>query len=153
KYTHGDNFDAAYMGSVQSLPNGNVFVGWGEEPYFSEYSRSGRLLLDATFPSPDLTYRARLQQWSGVPAHPPAAAAQRVAGKTTVYASWNGATGVAAWRVLAGPSTDRLKSVALAPKSGFETAIPVTGDQRLFEVQALDADGKAVGTSHPVAAS
>src|SRR5207248_57170 len=76
-------------------------VGWGNEPYFSEYSRSGRLLYEAELPGPDLTYRATLQQWTGLPLWPPAGAARRRAGATTVYASWNGATQVASWRVLA----------------------------------------------------
>ena len=150
QYTHGDDFDAAYMGSLQSLPNGNAFVGWGAEPYFSEYAPNGKLVLDAMFPSPDLTYRARLQQWSGTPSNPPLAAAQTANGKTTVYASWNGSTGLAAWRVLGGPSAASLKPLTAAPKAGFETAIAVSGGSAVYEVQALDADGKVIGTSNPV---
>src|SRR5204863_196828 len=77
------------------------FVGWGNEPYFSEYSRSGKLLYEAELPGPDLTYRATLQRWAGLPLWPPTGAARRHAGATTVYASWNGATQVTSWRVLA----------------------------------------------------
>jgi hypothetical protein len=150
QYTHGDDFDAAYMGSVQSLANGNVFVGWGAEPYFSEYSRAGKLLLDATFPSPDLTYRARLQPWSGTPADPPLAAVRRSGTKTTVYASWNGSTALAAWQVLAGPSATSLRPVGAAPTTGFETAIPVPGGSAVYEAEALDASGKTIGRSLPV---
>jgi hypothetical protein len=152
QYLHGDDFEAAYMGSVQPLPNDNVFVGWGAQPYFSEYSQSGKLLLDAVFPAPDLSYRARRQQWSATPSSPPAAAVRTTDGKTTLYASWNGATGVAAWRVLAGAS-GALSPVTAAPRAGFETAISVPGGKALYEVQALDANGKAIGTSHAVAAS
>jgi hypothetical protein len=153
QYTHGDKFEAAYMGSVQPLPNGNVLVGWGAQPFLSEYSKSGKLLLDAVFPSPDLSYRARLQQWSGTPSAPPAAAARTVDGKTTVYASWNGATAVAAWRVLAGATPAGLTPVTAAPRAGFETAIPAPGSHALYKVQALDADGKVIGTSRAVPAS
>ena len=31
-------------------PNGNVFVGWGSNRYFSEYTRSGKLLLEGELP-------------------------------------------------------------------------------------------------------
>jgi len=31
------------MGSVQVLPNGNIFVGWGAEPYVSEFTPDGTL--------------------------------------------------------------------------------------------------------------
>jgi EmrB/QacA subfamily drug resistance transporter len=153
QYMHGDDFEAAYMGSVQTLPNGNTFVGWGAQPYFSEYSKSGKLLLDAAFPAPDLSYRARRQQWSATPSNPPLAAVATADGKTTVYASWNGATSVAAWRVLAGATAAALSPVTAAPRAGFETAIPTPGGNAFYEVQALDADGKVIGTSHAVSAS
>ncbi len=35
------------QGDVQALADGNVFIGWGAEPYFSEFSASGQLLYDA----------------------------------------------------------------------------------------------------------
>src|SRR5205807_2942917 len=37
EYPHPDGLDAAYLGSAQPLPNGNVLVGWGASwPSFSE---------------------------------------------------------------------------------------------------------------------
>jgi len=29
------------MGDTQVLPDGNVVVGWGSQPYFTEYTHSG----------------------------------------------------------------------------------------------------------------
>jgi hypothetical protein len=147
QYPHADKFNAEYMGNTQPLPNGNVFVGWGSQPYFSEYSRSGQQLLDAAFPTPDLSYRANREQWVGLPLYPPTGAARQKAGTTTVYASWNGATQVASWRVLAGSSGSRLPVVATRAKSGFETAIPVPQSHTTFKVEALDASGRVIGTS------
>jgi EmrB/QacA subfamily drug resistance transporter len=149
QYTRGEDFDAAYMGSTQPLPNGNVFVGWGNEPYFSEYSRSGRLLFEGELPGPNVTYRATLEQWVGLPLSPPVAAVRQTDGKTTVYASWNGATRVVSWRVLAGPGAGRLNVVATRAKSGFETAIGVPQSYKSFKVQALSADGRVIGASRP----
>ncbi len=120
-------FETEYMGDTQPLASGNMFVGWGSEPYFSEYGPSGKLLLEANFPGSDLSYRSTLQQWVGLPLSPPAGAARRTDGSTTVYASWNGATRVASWRVLAGAGAGRLKAVASAARSGFETAIQLPG--------------------------
>ncbi len=68
-----------------------------------------------------------------------------------MYASWNGATQVASWRVLAGPGASRLTVVASAARSGFETAIAVAQGYQSFEVQALDASGRVIGTSRPLA--
>ena len=83
------------------MQNGNTFVGWGSEPYFSEYGPSGKLLLEGSFPGSDLSYRSTLEQWVGEPLSSPVGAARQTGGKTTVYASWNGATEVVSWRVLA----------------------------------------------------
>ena len=109
------------------------------------------MLFDAHLPAHWESYRVYRQSWSGRPSTPPAFAAARRAGtKTTVYASWNGATEVAAWRVLAGASEGALAPVGTAPRTGFETAIalpaaPAAGSY--FEVQALDASGAVIGAS------
>jgi EmrB/QacA subfamily drug resistance transporter len=149
QYIRARDFDAAYMGNTQPLPNGNVFIGWGNEPYFSEFSRSGRLLFEAQLPGPNLTYRATLEPWVGSPLSSPAGAARSADGKTTVYASWNGATEVASWRVLDAASGGRTRVVATAAKAGFETAIPAPQGISSFRLQALAADGRVVGASRP----
>ena len=153
QYSGGDQFETEYMGDTQLLANGSAFVGWGSEPYFSEYSHSGRQLLEGNFPGHDLSYRETVDQWVGLPLSPPLGAVRQKAGASTVYVSWNGATQVASWRVLAGPGDARLAVVASAPKSGFETAIRVPGTPASFQVQALDASGRVIGTSRPFSGS
>jgi EmrB/QacA subfamily drug resistance transporter len=147
QYGRNSGYDSDYMGDTQPLANGNVFVGRGSEPYFSEYSQAGKLLFEGELPGPDLTYRATLEPWVGLPLSAPAGAARQTGGKTTVYASWNGATAVASWRVLAGAGGGRLSSVATAPRSGFETAIALPQSHGSFEVQALNSAGVVIGTS------
>ncbi|HEY1776652.1 MAG TPA: MFS transporter [Solirubrobacteraceae bacterium] len=139
-----------YMGDTQPLPNGNVMVGWGSTNYMSEYSHDGATeVLGAILPYPDLTYRATVEPWVGLPLYPPAGAARQQGGKTTVYASWNGATQVSSWRVLGGAGGGHLGSVATAPKSGFETAIALKQGYAHYEVQALNSSGAVIGTSKP----
>jgi hypothetical protein len=151
-----EGFASEYMGDSRHQAGGDVFVGWGSEPYFSEFSPSGQLLYEVELPGPDLTYRATLERWVGLPLTAPAGVARASSsgggggggGGTTVYASWNGATEVASWRVLAEPEGPR-RVVASAAKTGFETAIPVTGSHKSFALQALDAAGRTIGTSQP----
>jgi hypothetical protein len=147
QYSHGSGFEAEYMGNLQPLPGGNEFVGWGSASYLTEYDVSGHELLDAKLPSPDLTYRSEVEPWVGLPLYPPAGAARRLGAKTTVYASWNGATQVASWKVLGGPSAGQLSAVATRPKAGFETAIPVAQSDSTFKLEALDSGGAVIGTS------
>jgi EmrB/QacA subfamily drug resistance transporter len=153
QYGEKGRFESEYMGATQPLANGDAFVGWGSEPYFSEYSPSGKLLFEAQLPGPDLTYRAMLERWVGLPLSPPVGAARRTGGATTVYASWNGATEVASWRVLAASSGGRLTAVVSAAKSGFETAVAVSENAKSFELQALGRDGRVLGVSRPFALS
>jgi EmrB/QacA subfamily drug resistance transporter len=147
QYGSDSGFHSDYMGDTQPLANGNVFVGWGSEPFFSEYDRSGKLLFEGELPGPNLTYRATLEQWIGLPLSPPVGVAHRTNGKTTVYMSWNGATQVVSWRILAGPSTGKLTVVATTTKSGFETAIPMPQSYKSFKVEALTANGRVLGAS------
>ncbi len=147
QYPGDGKFESEYMGDAQPLLNGAMFVGWGSEPSFSEYSRSGKLLLGAELPGPNLTYRATVGHWVGEPLSPPVGAALRTHGHTTVYASWNGATQVVSWRVLAGHGSQPLKVVARAARSGFETAIAVPAGDTSFKLQALDANGRIIGAS------
>ena len=152
-YAHPSRLRSATEGSTQLLPDGKVFVGWGAQPYFSEFSADGHLLLDGRLPGADESYRAYLVDWSGTPAAPPDVAARTAGpGAATVYASWNGATGVASWQVLTGPTPSALTPAGSAPRAGFETPIHV-GSAAYYAVRALAANGTVLGTSRAVPAS
>jgi hypothetical protein len=158
-YTHNPPVVATAAGSVQILPNHNVFVGWGFAPYFSEYLGSGshRQIFSDGFLHPIESYRAYRQRWTGHPPWSPAIAVRRTStpNQYRVYVSWNGATQVARWRVLVGPSSTgpfrRKKTVGWA---SFETRIPVSTHAAYFEVQGLGRSGKVLhsGTSAAVQA-
>jgi hypothetical protein len=148
-YTHSKPpLDPAFLGSMSVLPNGNALVGWGSNPYFSEYSKSGQLLLDAIWPGKDLSYRALFSSnWVGTPFFPPSGAARKAKGKVTVFASWDGDTQVTAWKVLAGSNANHLPVVATHAKTGFETAIGLAKSAKVYKVQAFDAKGHLLRTS------
>ena len=137
------------QGNDQVLANGNSFVGWGEEPYFTEFGPTGQILFEGHLPSPGESYRAFRFPWSATPAASPVVAITATSATTTVYASWNGATGVSAWRVLGGATPATLSPTATAASTGFETAIAVDNTNADFAVQALGAGGEVLGTSPP----
>jgi outer membrane protein assembly factor BamB len=147
-YPHPRRLAVANKGSARQLSNGNLLVGWGAMPYITEFTRHGRIVFDAHFAkADDGTYRAIRARWEGRPATPPRVAADRRGDRTTVWASWNGATEVARWRVLGGDSAAALKPVATVRKRGFETAIGLDDGFAFVAVEALDADGTVLGTS------
>jgi hypothetical protein len=143
---------AGSQGNFQLLPNGNFFVGWGEKPWFSEFTPSGHLVWDAHFSSPYQSYRGYRFEWSGQPATAPSVGAVSTGAKrpVDVYASWNGATDVASWTVLAGSTTGHMTAVASGARTNFETMIATPGPERYVAVQALDASGVVLATSHTI---
>ena len=134
---------------MQVLPNGNVFVGWGSAPAFSEFSHEGELLFDASY-RPRRVLQGLPLPVEGLPEIRPALAAEAGQGdKVKIYASWNGATEVATWQVLAG-GPKKLKEFTSAPKEGFETVITVETTEPYVGVKALDASGKVLGSSKAI---
>ena len=51
-------------GNAQTTRNGDLFVGWGALPYFSEFSPAGRLLFNARLPKGVTSYRAYRMPWN-----------------------------------------------------------------------------------------
>ncbi len=152
QYLHSPALSAASQGNIEPLANQSMFVGWGQQPYFSEYSSSGQLLYDAHWHGSYQSYRGYRFAWTGAPTGAPSiaaapAAAPAPAGAVTVYASWNGDTRTTSWRVLAGSSPQKLAPVASAARSGFETAITTPASAPYVAVQALEAGGAVIGTS------
>jgi hypothetical protein len=144
---HRPGLLAFFEGNVQRQPNGDQLVGWGQQPYFTEFNSKGQTVFDAHFVGPNSTYRAYRFDWHATPARPPDISARVTGRTTTVYTSWNGATQVAAWRVLGGASPTALKPVASARKRDFETAIRLPRSQRYVEAQALDSKGHVLAGS------
>jgi hypothetical protein len=147
--THSPPLLADFEGNYQALPGNGAFLGWGQQPYFTQFDGRGRTVLDGRFVSNTSTYRAYRFQWTATPAVPPAVAGSTSKQTTTVYASWDGATAVSGWRVLAGSSATALSPARRVSKSGFETAINIHATHYV-QVQALDVHGGVLGTSHVV---
>jgi hypothetical protein len=147
EYHGGGNHIADTQGNMQTLPGGNVFVGWGSEPYLSEFDGEGNLLFNARFEPWGESYRAFRLPWSGRPDEAPSLAAE--AGPedgATLYASWNGATEARSWRVLAGPQPDELEVLDTVPRRGFETIIETRTAEPYVGVQAEDGSGRELGS-------
>jgi WD40 repeat protein len=150
-FTSPDKLLAISQGNMQMLPDGNVFVGWSSEPFLSEFSHDGKLLFNAHLPSDNESYRAFRFPWKGQPQDAPAVVAEyEPEEEVTLYASWNGATEVATWEVLAGPGPDQLESLGSVPRSGFETAMLLQTSEPYVAVRAKHHLGEVLGTTAPV---
>jgi hypothetical protein len=149
-YTHGNPpLLAASQGNMQTLPDGNTLVGYGGVPAISEYAKDGSLLFDAHQPLDMSFYRAFRFPWSGHPASPPAvlASLNNTGEETIVHASWNGATDVASWRLLAGDRPGSLAAQTMIGSTDFESSTTLPEKHAYVSVQALDSTGHVLGTS------
>lgn len=133
---------AGSQGSVQPLAEGDWLLGFGELPDFTEFNSAGKIVYDARLGKNVQDFRTFEFPWSATPAQPP----QFTLSAGTVHVSWNGATEVASWRLLAGSSASSLAPVSTARSNGFETTISAPSAAYL-QVQALSSAGQVIGTS------
>ena len=137
--------------STELLPNGNLFVGWGSQRWFSEFSADGALVFDGHLAEGSESYRAYRAAWRGRPETRPALAVR----DRDVFVSWNGATEVARWELLMGSAEGSLRAVpgSGVARSGFETRLVAPADPAAGAVVAargLDASGRELGRSAAV---
>ena len=147
-YTHPEALFASSQGNVQTLPNGNVLVGWGAQPYVSEFTPDGTMIFDAKLDGPGLiSYRAYRAPWQGAGDAHPRVTLVRGSRTTDVYVSWNGDTRVTHWTVHAGRRTGELRPIGSVPRSGFETGLRVPARFSRIRVIGSDAAGRRIGAS------
>jgi hypothetical protein len=149
-YTHPDPpLLAPSQGNMQTLGDGNAVVGYGGVPAIGEFAPDGSLLFDAHLPYDMSFYRAYRFPWSGRPSTRPAVLANlnNTGEETIVHMSWNGASEVASWRVLAGAHPSALTLQTTIPASSFESSTILPKKYAYAAVQALDAAGHLLASS------
>lgn len=157
RYNRPDGSLTRLRGSVQTLPNGNVFVGWSERGYQSEHSPDGKLLMHASFTSTRFSsYRSYKHPFRGRP-NTPADLIASVYGTegsdltTVMIVSWNGATDIASWNFYSQVDSGGLPVlVGSTNKTDFETMYVADGYLDWVSAEALDADGNSLGKSRVV---
>jgi len=151
KFVHTPNrLVTQFMGNAQVLPNGHVVVGWGNEPYVTEFGPDGAILFDAKLPRGGQNYRAYRFDWSARPFSDPVLVAPRGRQGRTAFASWNGATEIASWRLRAGAKRGALEDVLTKRKGGFETPLAVPDGLRFAAALALDRHGRELGRTRTI---
>ncbi len=150
QFFHTPALKAPAEGNNQLLANGDQLVSWGQAPFITEFNPTGQTVFDMHFKAINATYRAYRSVWNGSPVTLPAVAARTSRGKTTVWASWNGATALSKWRVLGGSSAKSLKTVGGGARKSFEMSFRLGGSYAYVEVQALDLHGNVLKTSKAI---
>ena len=144
------------QGSVQplnSLNSSNVFIGWGAQPYISEFTEDGECIMLAQFGANNSladNYRAFKVDWLGDPDSTPAlwTFANSTETPTTFFVSWNGATEVANWRFYGGVNaTSNSTALGTTRKDGFETTFIADKYYAWGHVEALDRNGLVLGAT------
>src|SRR5205823_8813065 len=54
---HSPPLLANYEGNLQLLPNGDHFLGWGQQPFFTEFSPGGETVFEGRFVDENSSYR------------------------------------------------------------------------------------------------
>jgi Arylsulfotransferase (ASST) len=143
-FVHTPPLVSVDQGNMQKLQNGDYLVGWGHQPFVTEFGPHGKTLLDLRFARAGAdSYRAYRFGWVGRPRSRPAIAVDG----DKLYASWNGATEIKSWQLLGGPAKKKLRPLLSVPKEEFETAIALPEDAAWVAVRALDRLGRSLARS------
>jgi hypothetical protein len=141
---------ASSQGAFRDIGGGHDFIGWGAIGEMTEYDANHNPVLDLTFPTGVQSYRAVKAQWHATPSVPPDVVSARIGTSVRASVSWNGATEVATWTLLAGPDPAHLAVVTSAPRTGFETTLTGLTGGSVVVAEARDAGGHVLGRSQPV---
>jgi len=156
-YRHPQHWLSTSQGSMQTLPNGNVLLGYGFNGVLTEYSPNGEMLCDAYFSTPrrfgsgDVqSYRNLKFNWTGVPLTTPSLHFEG----QKLYMSWLGSTKLRSWTLQDSDTADgAFKPVHRIVKNGFETGYVLTEGHRLqryVRVVATGEKGVQLSISNPV---
>jgi hypothetical protein len=146
-YPHPTPLTPQSMGNAQLLQDGGLMVGWGDQPYVTEFAPDGNVRFDAKFDGGAWNYRAFRDVWVGRPATVPVLAVTRTGKNAVLHVSWNGSTETVYWRVDTGHTVATLAPRTTVAKEGFETAIWVEGVPLVVRITALDAQRRPLATS------
>jgi hypothetical protein len=141
--------DSSSQGSFTLHPeDGSATIGWGSTYIVTSYDSAGEIVWDGAMPAGFSSYRAYREPWQGQPLDDPVVSVEAADdGVVTAWVSWNGASEVATWELVAGTDTDQLSSASTAEADGFESGLPVPEGAALIAVRALGADGETLGES------
>lgn len=141
------------QGNTQTLDNGGAFIGWGDNPYFSEHSANGSVVLLANWgvSGTAMSYRSFTSAWESTPASTIPAVysyAKSTNSSNQIYISWNGATTVANWRIYGAQGVgDDFKVLGITSKMGFETFWESSSFYQWVRVEALGTNGTSLRNS------
>jgi hypothetical protein len=145
-----DDLSARSQGNTQALPNGNIFVNWGQAGAVTEFdSKDGSVLFHAYLDSKPEgklveSYRGFRSNWTGFPfEEADIVALKEEDGKTEVYVSWNGDTETTLWRFYRDSSRKEL--LGETQRTSFETKFTYK-EHGLHQVlaEAIDESGNTL---------
>ncbi|KAI1258751.1 Arylsulfotransferase-domain-containing protein [Xylariaceae sp. FL1019] len=164
EWYHPQSLITASRGGVSRTPKNNTLIAWGQNPMYTEHAPDGEVVMDVQRGQvlaldhgigPVIAYRAWKADWVGKPKWPPSIAANTDdASVTSIYVSWNGATEVDKYVLLASNHSSRLNGkdsiMATSPRKGFETAFVLDQKVRYTRIAALDRNGTILGFTSAV---
>jgi Arylsulfotransferase (ASST) len=139
-----------------SRNTGAIFIGWGRDAGFSEFTANGETLCNVYFNEEHAHFSKQLvssiifkHSWIGKPLSKPIA---KASGRT-LYVHWNGATEVTEWQLqvethAAKHDAPQYLEIGSYMKTGYETMLKLPrleGSNHAFRIAALDREGNVLG--------
>jgi hypothetical protein len=114
-------------------------VGQGEISKFKEFDENDNCVMRGWMGDDQhkSSYNAFKSNWTWMPQTSPDIFASFSDGMTTLYVSWNGATGVGKWETFSGNEPHSLEFATIVLRNGFETKAEIQGAAAFVAVKAI----------------
>jgi len=158
QYRHTPEIYAPWLSNAQRLPNGNTLISWGQPaPNATEVSPGGTPVFELGYATQaQASYRVFRFPWQGWPTWGPVLVLDGSGGRSILHFSWNGATEIASYRILAGNTRLPQKVIGEATKRSFETTFDIASASSAycyFRVLPIDRSGHETTYSNVVFSS
>jgi hypothetical protein len=155
EYRNTPDVYGPWLGNTQRLPNGNTVLGWGLGlPAVAEVRPDGTKVFEMSLANNgERSYRVFRFPWRGRPPWPPTIAVRRSDQSMTLHFSYNGATEIASYQVLAGVGFEADTIIGTVPRTRFEDTFDVTAAAEQycsFRVMPIDREGRETHLSATV---
>ena len=121
-FKHPRKLLSASQGNVERCPTATCSSAGARSAGSPSSARPARCSSTATSPAATTT-TARSATSGAATGPPPKVVATTKGGSVTAHVSWNGATNVTRWELLAGANARTLTPIGSAAKAGFETTV------------------------------
>jgi hypothetical protein len=143
EFRHHPDLSAAWLGSVQRLPNGNTLIGWSGHvyPFATEVDGEGNIVYEAEGTQDLAVYRSYRFEWDGR-ARAPELLLESAGDRVILIFNHFGEKDVQSYNIYSGFDRDRMTLLAATEKTRYDIENVENQKKYFFKVSSVSESGQ-----------